>query len=52
MILCSSHVLDVFSTEELSSVENHVLVQQLNDVFVAATNDNQPRLVTNVKLTV
>ena len=49
-IFCSSHVLNVFSDDELSSVENHVLVQRLNDVFVVATNDDNPRLVTLIIL--
>ncbi|XP_065901326.1 serine/threonine-protein kinase ATR-like isoform X4 [Dysidea avara] len=47
----SSHVLNVFSDDELSSVENHVLVQRLNDVFVVATNDDNPRLRETVTYT-
>ncbi|XP_065918364.1 serine/threonine-protein kinase ATR-like isoform X5 [Dysidea avara] len=47
----SSHVLNVFSDDELSSVENHVLVQQLNDAFVVATNDDNPRLRETVAYT-
>ena len=41
--LHSCHVLEVFSKEELSSVQDHPLIQCLNDAYVIATNENQPR---------
>ena len=39
----SHHVLEVFSKEELSSVKDHPLIQQLNDAYTIAFNDNKPR---------
>lgn len=40
---CSCHVLEVYSKDELSSVKDHALIQKLNEAYIAATSDNQPR---------
>lgn len=41
-------MLEVFSKEELSSVQDHPLIQHLNDAYIIATDDNQPRQGQNI----